>query len=85
MYRSKELRLLLTDELGLCILSLLQHRGDSSPPHILQTSLSIFMMLRSTLGPNIRILVECFTKQVFTKAMVQIADLLLVENQVNLH
>jgi hypothetical protein len=74
---------MLTDDLGLCILSLLQHRDESSPPHVLQVSLSIFMMLKTTLGPNFRILIECFTKQVFTKAMIQISELLTHElNQV---
>jgi hypothetical protein len=70
---------MLTDDLGLSILTLLHHRDDSSPPHVLQVCLSIFMTLKTIFGPNFRILMECFTKQVFTKAMVQISELLTNE------
>lgn len=69
------MRVLLADDLGLCVLSLIQSRdeGTSSSSQLMQGCLNIFMALRSAVGPCLRIVVECFMKQVFIRSLLQIS------------
>lgn len=79
--RSSPLRKLLTDDLGLCILQLLQSRAQGTSAQLMQVCLSIFMALRSAVGPCLRILVECFMKQVYIRALVQISGMIAVTDR----
>eukprot|EP01038_Epipyxis_sp_PR26KG_P004477 gene4477-6328_t len=72
--RSRKLAHILSDELGLHLLMLCAKR-DSYPPIVLQLSLGIFATLYNSIGPYIRIMVECFIKQVYMKALVQLLDI----------
>lgn len=78
---SSSLRKLLTDDLGLCVLQLLQSRAQGTSAQLMQACLSIFMALRSAVGPCLRILVECFTKQVYIRALVQISGMIAVTDR----
>ena len=44
-------------------------------PAVLQAVLSVFVALLNTVGPCMRILVECFMRQVYLKALVQTYNL----------
>ena len=64
------------DELGFSLLMLSSARGTSSSGSgngtvVLQMVLSVFGALLSSLGPCLRILAECFVRQVYLKALVQ--------------
>ena len=62
------------DDLGYCILTLLQYRSDTSPTQLLPTCLTIFSSLRLALGPCIGVVTEWFVKQVYIKTIMQVAS-----------
>lgn len=62
------------DELGYCILTLLQYRSDISPAQLLPTCLTIFSSLRRALGPCVGVVTEWFVKQVYIKTILQVAS-----------
>ena len=68
-YRNDRLAECVRNELGRC-LTLICSRRDL-PIVILQTALGLFSFLRQLLGPAVKILVECFMRYVYIKALLQ--------------
>ncbi len=76
------MRVILADDLGLCILSLIQSREEGTSSQVVQGCLNVFMALRCAVGPCLRIVVECFMKQVFIRSLLQISSAIEVAEQV---
>eukprot|EP00596_Hydrurales_sp_CCMP1899_P004941 CAMPEP_0119047238 /NCGR_PEP_ID=MMETSP1177-20130426/51980_1 /TAXON_ID=2985 /ORGANISM="Ochromonas sp, Strain CCMP1899" /LENGTH=1905 /DNA_ID=CAMNT_0007021581 /DNA_START=110 /DNA_END=5824 /DNA_ORIENTATION=- len=61
---------LVRDDLGRCLI-LLSSRRDF-PPMVLQSLLGVFSLTVQLMGPSARILVECFMRFIYIKAVLQI-------------
>lgn len=72
----KDFHFLVVNELGSALLTLCTCR-DAYPSLVLQLTLSLFSSLYTMAGPAIRVLVECFLKQVYLKALHQIVDIFM--------
>ena len=70
--RSKRFYALFTDELGLSLLLLCNVRESYAyPSTVFQSVLNLFSVLINTIGPCMRIVLECFIRQVVLKALIQ--------------
>jgi len=70
--RSKRFYALFTDELGLSLLLLCNVRESYAyPSTVFQSVLNLFSVLINTIGPCMRIMLECFIRQVVLKALIQ--------------
>lgn len=75
-FSCKEFSALLTDDLGMALLALSSARYIMYPNTILQQVLNVFSsLLNSAAAPNLRILIECFIRQVYIKALMQAYDM----------
>lgn len=72
------LRSLFCDELGSALLKLCSKR-DSFPPLVLQLCLSLFCSLYTVFSPCIRVLTECFLKQIYIKALHQGVEIFMAQ------
>ena len=58
------------NELGRCLILICSRRD--LPIAVLQNALGLFSFLRQLLGPAVKILVECFMRYIFIKALLQV-------------
>ena len=72
-YSDQKLACLVRDDLGKCLI-LLSSRRDL-PISIFQSVLSLFSFVKQLMGPTARILVECFMRYVYIKAILQIRSI----------
>lgn len=69
---------LLCDDLGSALLSLSCKR-DKFPPIVLQLSLTLFSALYAVCAPGMRVLLECFMKQMYIKALHQAVEIFMAQ------
>lgn len=72
---------LLCDDLGNALLSLSCKR-DKFPPLVLQLSLTLFSALYAVCAPGMRVLLECFMKQIYIKALHQAVEIFMAQVRV---
>ena len=65
-----QLSSLVRDDLGRCLILLCSRRG--LPPAVLQSALGLFCLTVQLLGPTTRILIECFMRYIYIKAILQV-------------
>ena len=75
---------LLCDDLGSALLSLSSKR-DKFPPLVLQLSLTLFSALYAVCAPGMRVLLECFMKQIYIKALHQAVEIFMAQVREHLY
>ncbi len=74
---------MVTDELAFTVLTLVgSPKAVGQSIQLLQLCLGIFISIRCTAGPFVKIFVECFVKQVFLKVLIDTAAVFAVGLQV---
>jgi hypothetical protein len=61
---------LVRDDLGRCLILLCSRRD--LPPSVLQSVLDLFSLTVQLMGPSVRILIECFMRFIYIKAILQV-------------
>ena len=67
------------DDLAKCLLMISAKR--EFPPSVLQCILSIFGTLITSVGPSMRIMIECFLVHVYMKGLTQVYDMLVTKGE----